>query len=314
MNFITSQAANSAQAAANLSPSTMSAQTVLAEDTIFGTVMDIKSGKGTTALFANPLNGDKEEMLYIDEANKICWIRHSNGQYSSPGSQEQPSWAVETVAEGYSSVVVAVQPDGTVWAFAIATATLNVSAFVLKSNATAAGGARWTPFTLSYPMGNAGTLEVRYQSDGSSSPLLVLARKDGVLEMFFPLPPQKDGTEFYSSWGFYGSLPNISSDDVKNYGCAGAKGAPDSKQTQVWLYTLDPNGKLMQITGMSGGGAQAQPNCPERHGNCRSLQYPLGNRLRGNVGEYQWRDVARLCVPCRHDRFLPEHATARPAA
>ena len=68
-------------------PCVMTAQTVLAEDTIIGTAMDIKPGAGTAAPFANPFNGGKEEMLYVDEREGLRWIRHSNGLSNSPGSQ-----------------------------------------------------------------------------------------------------------------------------------------------------------------------------------------------------------------------------------
>ena len=175
MNFIAPRTADSAQADANMSPSTMSAQTVLAEDTIISDFLNIHRDDDKVALFSNPLNGDREELLYIDDLNRLCWVRHSNGIVSSPGIQPKASWAAEPVAEGYyTKVVIAVHPDDSVWAFAISKENSNVDAFLLTVDAKKDAGASWVLTNPGVSMATAVMMRVQYTSDPNLSPLLIL--------------------------------------------------------------------------------------------------------------------------------------------
>ncbi len=188
MNHIAVRANNTdpALAAANASQTTLTAKTNLAEDTIIGSAMDIKPGKAKSAMFANPVNGGKEEMLYIDDNNALRWIKHSNGYVTSAGVQVNPAWVNDTVAADYASVVVAVHTMGDVWAFAISASKRNViDSFRLVPDTNSDAGAVWEKslvevFPNSMNPNVFDNLSVQYLTDRPATPLVFVTTSDGV--------------------------------------------------------------------------------------------------------------------------------------
>jgi Putative Ig domain len=242
MNHMTINATdpNPALVAANVSPSTLTAQTNLAEDTIIGAAMDIKPGKATSAMFANPLNGGMEEMLYIDENQSLRWIRHSNGTASSPGAQVDAAWVNDTVATGYSSVVVAVHPTGVVWAFANTEFSGNIDMYQLVANAEASAGGVWVKFTgeglaAALPSAYAyGNLSVQYLNDRPATPLVFFTATDGVQGVLACLAPQLPVVSNPRFWRA-AQPAHVSAADI-NASCCLGKSEIDGS---YYLYTLD---------------------------------------------------------------------------
>ena len=106
---------------ANLAPATIEVASNLAEDTVIAGVMDIAAGVNKVAMFANPFAGGSEEMLYVDEQHTMRWARHVNSPVADQQLGEQPSgWSIEPVMSDVAEVVVAVHPNGSVFAWVLA--------------------------------------------------------------------------------------------------------------------------------------------------------------------------------------------------
>lgn len=225
-------------AAGNAKPARISVQSALAQDTVSAADMDISDGANTVALFANPFHEGAEELLYVDEASALRWIRH---EYDADG-QNATGWTNAVVAEGVTSVVVAVHPDGTVCAFvttadegAVRWLALSLTDDVPAREQWLEGGA-WTPAN---GVQGAANLAVQYLSDRPATPVVSFTTPEPrlyVLHSHYPARPEEP-----VSWEVLGAVPYLNLDD------SFVSGLDEAHGRYVRLYDI-ADGEVVAVT------------------------------------------------------------------
>ena len=131
---------------ARLQPSYIDVANSLAEDTIFATGIRVDGGAQKVGLFANPFANGREEMLYIDPDKNVRWVRHLNAEADGQGPGGLDGWSNPVVIQGAHQLVVAVHPDGSVWACVLRDKAPGVNRlflYRLQEDATVPGGLGW---------------------------------------------------------------------------------------------------------------------------------------------------------------------------
>ncbi len=238
-------------AASNGRPASISVSCNLAEDTIIAGVMDIKEGRNSVAMFANPFVGGMEEMLYIDEQDTLRWARHIN-QPVTPDEHPLSGWTTQGVAGGIAEVVVAVHPNGTLWAFAVPVDFSAVLAFELVESLSVSGDYLWALNEASGVAGGpgpSGGLWVQYLNVRPATPVVFyVATGEKPAPRVYPITPIfasiPSGDPDRPRWNNIGSVP-MSAEDVDGLGAVGFDG-PDLNVLR--LYALQGDGSVWRTT------------------------------------------------------------------
>lgn len=165
----------------NQTPASIEVVSNLAEDTVIGGVMDIATGANKVAMFANPFVDGAEEMLYIDENKKVYWARHMNPSKDEAQPAVLNGWSIEEVKPESTlvstiEVVVAVHPQGSVWAFFLVQDSLggySLAPRQLVQDASVLGGLRWAGTGLLLVNKNRlQGLSVQYCKDRPATPFV----------------------------------------------------------------------------------------------------------------------------------------------
>lgn len=223
-------------AAGNAKPAQITVQSALAEDTVSSADMDIADGPNTVALFANPFHEGAEELLYVDEAHALRWIRH---EYDADG-QNATGWTNAVVLEGVTSVVVAVHPEGTVCAFVTTAGEGDLKGLALTLTGDVPAREQWqeqTGWKLPTVPG-AANLAVQYLSDRPATAIVTLSSAEPRLFAIHPHFPAQAGEAI--SWEVLETVPLSS-------GGPFVAGLDEAHGRYVRVYEID-DGQIVATT------------------------------------------------------------------
>ena len=228
---------------ANRTASRIDVANSLAQDLLNGNVMDIKSGPRSLAMFSNPFNGGKEELLYVDDRNQLLWLRHTNGGSGDP-ALDPAGWVVEFVDPDIDQVVVAVHPQGGVWAIGVSHFRGFVVAYELVQEAD--GRTRWLPALIkgwvSDPELGVQLLPVQYLADRPATALVFVVANGSPenIPHIFTFSPLLRGDDQPYAWQ---SRVRVSFDPVDR-GADLVAGYDDASLNSLRLYARNTDREL----------------------------------------------------------------------
>lgn len=190
----------------NLQPASIEVSSNLAQDTVIAGVMDIAVGPNKVAMFANPMSGGSEEMLYCDEQNTLRWARQLNP--GSPDGPESSGWSIEPIQYKVAQVVVGVHPNGQVCAFALHVDGRHIDVFELVPADDARGGQAWL-LTQSFQPGTLPVqgLQMQYAKDRPASPFVFVVEPTEPRVFWIGPAYPAEGDQRWSSGGDFALNP-----------------------------------------------------------------------------------------------------------
>jgi hypothetical protein len=127
---------------ADQAPAGLSVSRTLCRDPVVAAGVKIANHPNSVALFANIFAGDCEEMLFIDVAGNLRWLRHTSSQ--------PVGWEVVDLGVRAHEVVAVTHPTGLVFALLIVGPS-TIRAYVLEDRLGSSSGPAWSEAKFDSP-------------------------------------------------------------------------------------------------------------------------------------------------------------------
>jgi hypothetical protein len=234
-------------------PAGLSVSRTLCRDPAVAAGIKIANHPNSVALFANIFAGDSEEMLFIDVAGSLRWLRHTLSQ--------PVGWEVVDLGVRAHEVVAVTHPTGLVFALVIVGRS-TIRAYVLEDRPDGSSGPTWSEARFDSPtLVRARRLSIQYVPQrppnayafafdgGRGAPTAVT-----VIESEIPVEGASPRTEAYWRVRFRTPVDDGLGDADRQLVCAmdGPRDDPD----ELLIWSLGSDGLLHETRIESTGGRE----------------------------------------------------------
>ncbi len=234
-------------------PAGLSVSRMLCRDPVVAAGVKIANQPNSVALFANSFAGDCEEMLFIDVAGSLRWLRHTSSQ--------PLGWELVDLGVQAHEVVAVTHPTGLVFALVIVGRSA-IRAYVLEDRPDGSSGPTWSEARFESPtLVRARRLSIQYVPQrppnayafafdgGRGAPTTVT-----VVESEIPVEGASPRTEAYWRVRFRTPVDDGLGDAGRQIVCAmdGPRDDPD----ELLIWSLSSDGVLHETRIESTGGRE----------------------------------------------------------